>query len=566
MKITPPESNLGSDEVVEEAWCETSALPGPTRLHVEHIPSERPEENDPPGVFKVSYRLGDLEHRFTFEGDDEDDIDVLADGPSIIVVQRNHQRGTFSVRTFLDDEQTGQLCLDSTQTARLLGAEISSLSPEEIVGELKARELLCSSSPATTVPQPEEVALREQELAFREETRELLTVVLEPLPESPLPQEPLRVWSESSFQLDLFEAAKKDPEATTTLGYRLFDREHGPRPVFEGTDFRCSPLHPVDSDRTVASLLGFLSLRPGDTDPAHFERYTPVQLEWCERRAGELSMLAHELEQPYRQLRNGKIGRESWNEAADAGRHNRALTLEYSLGTRDHRVTLNGGESDTIETLTDGDDLYVITSNFGLGYLGLEVFSEGALAADIFIDGSHVEACLGEDVWGLSPQEQLERLIEHLPDRPNRSPDVARSRFPTERERIEQVLAGLDDQIRRRIRTFLRLGRGNPWIHQAWDPPFNELSFHVCSDVDELANLILRGNWSLGQAFVLEDICFINQIDGGDEWLTIKGSTAFESITMRTYQESEGEADARLRETIRRIRAASEDQCRRLEY
>jgi len=77
---------------------------------------------------------------------------------------------------------------------------------------------------------------------------------------------------------------------------------------------------------------------------------------------------------------------------------------------------------------------------------------------------------------------------------------------------------------------------------------------------------ILHGNWGLGQAYILGDICFINQVNGGDEWLTIKGKTAFESITMQTHQETREEAETRLRQIIPRIQAATEEQCRLLEY
>lgn len=113
---------------------------------------------------------------------------------------------------------------------------------------------------------------------------------------------------------------------------------------------------------------------------------------------------------------------------------------------------------------------------------------------------------------------------------------------------------------------WLTIGRRNLWICEAEDPPFDILSFFICRDFRTLAERILMGNWSLGQAFVLDNICFINQINAGDEWLTIKGKTAFESITMRGYEETPDESELRLYETVERIRAATEEQCRRLRY
>ena len=59
--------------------------------------------------------------------------------------------------------------------------------------------------------------------------------------------------------------------------------------LFEGEDFRCSPLHAHDSNETVKSLMTFLTLRPGDTDAEYFAKYTPEQLEYCGEHAEALS-------------------------------------------------------------------------------------------------------------------------------------------------------------------------------------------------------------------------------------------------------------------------------------
>lgn len=374
------------------------------------------------------------------------------------------------------------------------------------------------------------------------------------------PMDLIRTWQACGFTLRLFDTGRSDRHGKQILAYELIDVEHGDAPVFAGADFHCSPLHSIDSDRTVGSLLTFLSLRPGDTDPEHFEDYTPSQLEWCQARAEELALLADELSQPYRQLHDARIGHESWDEARAAGRYNRALTLSYTIDDIDYRVQLKSGESDAIHALTDGRQAYVISSNFRLQYIGLEVLSDGECTGDIFIDGSEVEASLGDDVWDLDPPELLVKLLPYLPD------DHPAPGFTTEATMIEERLDGVSQQVRSQLRTFLRIGRQNPWIREANDPPFTELSFHVCEDEDELVERLLHGNWCLGQAFVLGDLCFINQVDGGDEWLTIKGNTAFESITMQTHSETRGAAEARLRNILRRINAASEEQCKKLEY
>jgi len=62
------------------------------------------------------------------------------------------------------------------------------------------------------------------------------------------------------------------------LGYELSQCENGRTTVlFEGADFRPSPLHGWDSDQAISALMGFLTLRKGDTDAEYFEAYTITQ-------------------------------------------------------------------------------------------------------------------------------------------------------------------------------------------------------------------------------------------------------------------------------------------------
>ena len=105
--------------------------------------------------------------------------------------------------------------------------------------------------------------------------------------------EEIREWSEDDFRLQLFDTGRLDGRGQTKLAYRFFD---GGQLIFEGEDFAGSPLHADDSDATLASLLGFLSLRPGDTDAEYFDSYTPERLAWCEERAEDLGLHSYELE------------------------------------------------------------------------------------------------------------------------------------------------------------------------------------------------------------------------------------------------------------------------------
>lgn len=107
---------------------------------------------------------------------------------------------------------------------------------------------------------------------------------------------------------------------------------------------------------------------------------------------------------------------------------------------------------------------------------------------------------------------------------------------------------------------WLDIGRKNQWIRQAEDPRFTDKSFSECLSFEDLADMILRGNWCLGQAFYCGDICLINQVNGGDEWLVIKGYTSFESFTCEALGRE------RLLKAFHDIKEATEEQCRALEY
>ena len=74
------------------------------------------------------------------------------------------------------------------------------------------------------------------------------------------------------------------------IGYRLTMRENRRSVVlFEGEDFGCSPCHGIDSDHAVEALMGFLTLRPGDTDRDYFANYTAEQTDFCQQHAEALS-------------------------------------------------------------------------------------------------------------------------------------------------------------------------------------------------------------------------------------------------------------------------------------
>ncbi len=96
-----------------------------------------------------------------------------------------------------------------------------------------------------------------------------------------------------TFTLVLWDTHRRDPPhalgSRCYLGYQLNIVENGKsRMLFTGEDFSPSPMDAVDSDAVVECLMTFLTLQPGDTDSDCFAKYTPDQLEFCEKWAEAL--------------------------------------------------------------------------------------------------------------------------------------------------------------------------------------------------------------------------------------------------------------------------------------
>lgn len=113
----------------------------------------------------------------------------------------------------------------------------------------------------------------------------------------------------------------------------------------------------------------------------------------------------------------------------------------------------------------------------------------------------------------------------------------------------------------------------NGWLKRggfAWqDDPYLEeypYEFDRCFSMDDLSDFLKAGNWAIRQGVIYGDLAFIQQVDGGDEWWTLKrtdsGWLAFESWSFgRIVQEPE-----RFSHAIECMHRATPEQCKRLEY
>ena len=94
--------------------------------------------------------------------------------------------------------------------------------------------------------------------------------------------------SEGDYTLATWDTYRRARFGQSTLRYEFTDPKGSV--VFEGEDFSISPYVSVDSDEALKALLGFLTLKPGDTDDSYFEKYSAEQMDFAESMAEELSL------------------------------------------------------------------------------------------------------------------------------------------------------------------------------------------------------------------------------------------------------------------------------------
>lgn len=108
----------------------------------------------------------------------------------------------------------------------------------------------------------------------------------------------IRTWTdpdEHGFRLEIWDTY------TTSYGKPVLRYEfyHNDQLVFTGADYSPGAAMTIDSDASVAGLLSFLSLKPGDTDSKYFQDYTPEQLTFCQQYGDLLSYYVEMLEHPH---------------------------------------------------------------------------------------------------------------------------------------------------------------------------------------------------------------------------------------------------------------------------
>ena len=113
----------------------------------------------------------------------------------------------------------------------------------------------------------------------------------------------------------------------------------------------------------------------------------------------------------------------------------------------------------------------------------------------------------------------------------------------------------------------------NGWLKRGgydWqDDPFLEecpYEFSCTDSVDRLREALGSGNWAIRQGFCYRDLAFIQQVNGGDEWWTLKqdGETwvPFESFSFKRIAGDISE----LTRYVAGMRLATVEECKHLDY
>lgn len=113
-----------------------------------------------------------------------------------------------------------------------------------------------------------------------------------------------------------------------------------------------------------------------------------------------------------------KTEQETYEEQRQAGRYNPGLVLIYTdTNRRKQRVPLSAGYEDYIYVYREGEEIFALSLNHRLGYVGLEVFSGDPAehVGEIFLQNDwEIEDVLGRKGLDLSPPTIVRRLAQYL--------------------------------------------------------------------------------------------------------------------------------------------------------
>lgn len=100
--------------------------------------------------------------------------------------------------------------------------------------------------------------------------------------------------------------------------------------------------------------------------------------------------------------------------------------------------------------------------------------------------------------------------------------------------------------------------RGNHWLSDWGSYPTSDYnySFRTVKTTEELKGVFEECSWSIRTVLIYADLAFVQQVNGGDEWLTLKKENgtyqSFESVSFSLIIARDG--DVRFHEYLEKLR------------
>jgi hypothetical protein len=111
---------------------------------------------------------------------------------------------------------------------------------------------------------------------------------------------------------------------------------------------------------------------------------------------------------------------ESEESQRKAGRYNPAYVISYRTKHGRRSRIIGAGSQDHLDVVKEGDETFVVTRNYGLNYVGLEVFDDrfpgpDGKVGDVFAQNDwEVEEYLGKRGLDLTAHTIARRLSEYV--------------------------------------------------------------------------------------------------------------------------------------------------------
>ncbi|WDP92375.1 MAG: hypothetical protein HUN04_22685 [Desulfobacter sp.] len=111
-------------------------------------------------------------------------------------------------------------------------------------------------------------------------------------------------------------------------------------------------------------------------------------------------------------VHNYSVSKEDFEAMLNAKRFNPCLEITFRDRSGQHTHKLNVGYGDKLDVYREGPETYVLSRNYSLWYVGLEIFQGADKTGEIFLDEHQVKETL--ERGDLAPFNAIKRLREHM--------------------------------------------------------------------------------------------------------------------------------------------------------